>query len=334
VIVGCGEISGQWFHALQSRPDVTIVGLVDLNESMTQRCREGFGLHDARTGTDLPAMLEALRPDIVFDCTVPAARASVVEAALRHGCHVLSEKPIAASMAEARRLQEAAQAAGRTFAIMQNRRYYRSIRTLNAFLAAESIGELTTLNSDFYIGAHFSGFRQQMRHVLLLDMAIHTFDHARFISGADPVSVYCREWNPRGSWYTHGASAVAIFQMSNGLVYTYRGSWCAEGLGTTWECDWRAIGTRGTATWDGGEKLRAQRPGAAEGLIYPVVDVPVPAAEWIGEEAHSGCIHHFLDCLHAGRTPETDCADNIKSLAMVFAAIESAETDRTVAIQV
>ena len=61
---------------------------------------------------------------------------------------------------------------------------------------AGTLGPLTTLHSDFYIGAHFGGFREQMRHVLLLDMAIHTFDAARLLSGADPVAVYCQEWNP------------------------------------------------------------------------------------------------------------------------------------------
>ena len=52
----------------------------------------------------------------------------------------------------------------------------------------------------------------------------------RLLTAADPVSVYCHEWNPAGSWYDHDASAVAFFEMSDGLVYTYRGSWCAEGL--------------------------------------------------------------------------------------------------------
>ncbi len=55
-----------------------------------------------------------------------------------------------------------------------------------------------------------------MTHVLLLDMAIHTFDAARLISSADPVGVYCHEWNPAGSWYDRDASAAAIFEMSNG----------------------------------------------------------------------------------------------------------------------
>jgi predicted dehydrogenase len=332
-MAGCGEISGVWLRALKDRPDARVEGLVDLRESVAQQRGNEFDLRDVRVGTDLPAMLDALRPDIVFDCTVPAARASVVEAALRHGCHVLSEKPMANSMAEAHRLMEAARAAGRTFAIMQNRRYFGNIRALNAFLAKGSIGELTTLNSDFYIGAHFGGYRSKMRHALLLDMAIHTFDQARLISGADPVSVYCREWNPRGSWYEHGASAMAIFEMTSGLVYSYRGSWCGEGLATTWECDWRAIGTRGTAAWDGAGHLRAERPETGGGLIHPTVPVPVPGVEWAGPDGHSGCIHHFLDCIRAGRAPETSCTDNIRSLAMTFAAIESAETGQPVAIE-
>ena len=97
-----------------------------------------------------------------------------------------------------------------------------------------------------------------MPHVLLVDMAIHTFDTARYISGADPVSVYCKEWNPAGSWYERDSSAIAIFEMSNGLVYTYRGSWCSEGLNTTWESDWRIVGQNGSLKWDGGQGFAAQ----------------------------------------------------------------------------
>ena len=334
VLVGCGSITGEWFNALKTRKDVDIVGLVDLDETVARKRSEEFNWPHARIGTDLAAVLAEVRPDIVFDCTIPAARASVVEVALRHGCHVLSEKPMANSMDEARRLIDVAREAGRTFAIMQNRRYLGSIRTMRSFIGSEAIGGLTTLNSDFYVGAHFAGYRGKMRHALLLDMSIHTFDQARMISGADPVSVYCREWNPRGSWFEHDASAVAIFEMSNGLVYTYRGSWCAEGDGTTWECDWRALGTNGYALWDGAENFRAQRPRPTDDLVRPTDPVPVPGVEWPGPSGHAGCIHHFLDCIHAGRKPETDCTDNIKSLAMVFGAIESAETGRAVEIKI
>jgi predicted dehydrogenase len=332
VLVGCGGISTVWFKALEEIPGVALVGLIDLNEAACHRRREEYRLNEAKVGSDLNAMLRATRPDIVFDCTVPGARASVVLAALKQGCHVLSEKPMATSMGEARRLIGAARKAGRLFAVMQNRRYDPHIRALKNFLAAGKIGELTTLNGDFYLGAHFGGFREQMRHVLLLDMAIHSFDQARLIAGADPVSVYCQEWNPRGSWYAHDASAVAMFEMSNGIFYTYRGSWCAEGLNTTWECDWRAVGTRGSVTWNGNDQFRAQGPAKNEEFIRPMRDLAVSLRKTSGKTGHAGCILDFLESIRTGRAPETVCTDNIKSLAMVFGAIKSAEAGRKVAI--
>ena len=163
----------------------------------------------------------------------------------------------------------AAQAADRTFAVIQNRRYLDGIVRSRDLIHSGQLGPLTTLNADFYIGAHFGGFRDEMEHVLLIDMAIHSFDQARFIAGADPVSVYCHEWNPPGSWYAHGASAMAIFEMTNGLVFNYRGSWCAEGKQTAWACDWRAMGQSGTARGMAKTRFQGQRWSATRASFAP-----------------------------------------------------------------
>jgi len=246
----------------------------------------------------------------------------------------LSEKPMAISLSEACRLVRAADRAKRLFGVMQNRRYDARIRSLRSFLDSQAIGQLTTLNGDFYVGAHFGGFRERMPHVLILDMAIHSFDQARLISGADPVTVYCREWNPRGSWYEHDASAIAIFEMSNGIIYNYQGSWCAEGLNTSWECDWRAMATRGTVTWDGEDEFRAELVDGDQGFIYPQRQIVVPRTSTTKQGGHAGCIREFINCVQAGQIPETICTDNIKSLAMALGAIKSAETGRKIAIKI
>ena len=333
VVVGCGGISNRWFRAVKEIEGVTVAGVVDLLEAAAHKKKQEYELSEARIGTDVEAMLREVAPDVIFDCTIPDARATVVRAALRHGCHVLSEKPMAATLAEARDLVGEAKKAGRLFAVMQNRRYQPPIRALESFLKSGELGGLTTLNCDFYIGAHFGGFRDRMPHVLLLDMAIHSFDQARLISGADPVAVYCQEWNPRDSWYERDASAVAIFEMTGGIVYTYRGSWCAEGINTSWECEWRAIGTKGTVTWNGGDRFHAQKVAGAEGFNRPLVEVPVSVPTSSAPSEHAGCIHDFIDCVRTERVPETVCTENIKSLAMVFAAIESAERHVRVPIQ-
>ena len=334
VLAGCGGMSGRWLEVSKGMPDLEIVGLVDIREEAARKRAADFQLEDAAIGTDLKRMLDQTSPDVVFDCTVPEAHAQVTLEALGHGCHVMGEKPMADSMENARKVVKAAEEAGKIYAVIQNRRYDPRIRRLRSFLESGEIGPMTTVDCDFYIGAHFGGFRDHMKHVLLLDMAIHTFDAARFITGADPVSVYCKEWNPSASWYDHDASAVAIFEMTGGIVYTYRGSWCAEGLNTTWECDWRVIGENGSVKWDGGGNFQAQAVAETGGFFSKWKDVELPPHDPKGKVGgHEGLIREFVQCVQTGGTPETICTDNIKSLAMVFGAIESAESRKPVEIE-
>lgn len=335
VQVGCGQISNTWLKAVKTMPDLAMVGFVDLNPTLARQQATEYGTPTAIVGTDLTAVLAQTMPDIVFDCAIPEAHYRVVLTALEHGCHVLSEKPMADTLEHAREMITAMRRSNKLHAVIQNRRYDPNIRCLKGLIDSGALGPLTTLNSDFYIGAHFDGFRATMPHVLLLDMAIHTFDAARFLSGADPVSVYCKEWNPRGSWYAHDASAVAIFEMTNGIIYTYRGSWCAEGLATAWEGDWRIIGEKGTAVWDGASNIRAQSVVDTSGFLSTFQNIdPSPYAISENVDGHASLIREFVNCVRTGTIPETIGSDNIKSLAMVLGAIESAESGKSVMINV
>jgi len=330
--VGCGGISRLWLDALRDAPDAEAVGFVDLDLERARDAARRYG-RPAPTGTELRAMLDQVRPDVVFDCTVPESHRDVALAVLEAGCHVFCEKPLADTLASARAMVDAAAASGRTVAVMQNRRYDPNARALRDFLAEGHIGRVTSLHADFFIAPHFGGFRESMEHVLLRDMAIHTFDSARFLAGEEALTAFGTSWNPEGSWYAHGASAAVTFEMTGGVVFTYRGSWCAEGLPTPWECQWRIVGTKGSVVWDGAESLRCEVVRSDEGFLRDHASVPTPAlrrtdsARW-----HAAAIRAYLDAIRVGRTPETVASDNIRSLAMVFAAVESAETHRRVSI--
>jgi predicted dehydrogenase len=324
VLCGCGGIAKAWLEPLRLRSDAALVGFVDLDPA---RARERAATYapGAAAGTDLAAMIDQVRPDVVIDLTIPDAHESVACLALGKGCHVLAEKPMAASLEGARRIIAAAQAAGKTHAVMQNRRYLPGIRRFHTALHDGRLGRLAELHADFFIGAHFGGFRDAMEHVLLLDMAIHTLDQARFLVGSAPVAVNALEWNPHGSWYRHGASALVAIEFADGVRCTYRGSWCAEGRPTTWEGSWRAIGTQGTATWAGDDAVAVQAiDPAATGFMRPARDLDPPPLPTMPLTAHAGCIDDMLTAIRDGREPMTVGHDNIRSLAIVHAAIASA----------
>jgi predicted dehydrogenase len=330
IVTGCGGMSNTWLDDIAQRENAEIVGLVDIFIESAKKMAERRGLQ-VPVFSDLSEALAQTDANLVIDVTIPESHRQVVTTALEAGCNVFGEKPMGSSMADARAMLQVANDSGKRYTVMQNRRYLKQIRAVRDSIQAGTIGEVGSIHADFFIGAHFGGFRDAMDNPLILDMAIHTFDQARFISGADPRSVYCHEFNPPGSWYQGNASAICIFEMSDGSVFSYRGSWCAEGFNTSWESDWRITGSKGTLLWDGTKDPICQvvdESGPAE-FHRAIKEVNVPIV-WSGREGHWGCLDEMFASLEQDRPAETDCADNIKSVAMVFGAIESAKTGQKV----
>ena len=330
VVVGAGGIAGAWFPALKAE-DVEVVAVVDLElEAAHRRIAEfNFG---ARASTSLAEVLADAPPDFVVDLTVPEARASVVTAALNAGCHVLSEKPMAASMAEARALLELAEKRGKLFMISQNRRWDTKHVQIQHALHDNCVGTVGTVNCAFYLGAHFGGFRDTMENPLLLDMAIHHFDLARFFIGQDPLAVYAKAYNPEGSWYAGPAAVSCIFELMGGVVFSYQGSWCAEGYPTTWNGDWRFVGEQGTILYERDATPQCQVVAGSEGFQRPLRDLELSATPLAYPQQH-GALREMLSFLRGGPRPSTEARDNLKSLAMVFGAVESARTGERVVLE-
>jgi predicted dehydrogenase len=332
LLVGAGGFSREWAKTLSASPQVELVGWVSRRAERAEEAALSLGLATLFTGSDLARAIAQQEPDFVVDVTPPEAHREITLTALGAGLPVLGEKPMASSMADARAMVAASERAGKLYMVSQSRRYNPNLGALRR-LISDHVGQLGVLNSDFSIAAHFGGFRDQMPSPLLLDMAIHTFDAARYLSGADPVAVYCEEFNPAWSWYRGNAAAFAIFEMSGGLRYCYRGSWCSEGAHTSWESEWRAAGPRGSALWNG------HAPPIAEIIDEPAgfhsklrtVDATLDGQS---ESGIAGALADFLRALDTGQSPMGECHDNIKSLAMVFAALDSAARRARVVVTV
>ena len=158
VVVGAWGISNAWFPPLIEEK-VNVRAVVDLRLEAAQGQIAKYGL-DAEAGTDVKATLARLKPDFVVDLTVPEAHCNVTCAALKAGCHVVGEKPMAASMAEARKMVKTAAETGCMVIVSQSRRWdNKHDRIRRTVVENGALGAITTVNCDFYLGAHFGGFR-------------------------------------------------------------------------------------------------------------------------------------------------------------------------------
>ena len=318
VAVGAGAMGRAWLATLDSSPEVELTGIVDLDVDAARSAAAALGRPDLPVGADAVALAAATGARAVVDVTVPAAHHPVTTAALFAGLPVLGEKPVADTLPRALSLAAAAEVTGRLFMVSQSRRWNPQLAALRGLVA--DLGTVGAVTTEFFRAPHFGGFRDQMAHPLLVDMAIHQFDAARHLLGQEPVAVSCQSWNPSWSWYAGDASATAVFEMSGGTRFTFTGSWCAPGAETSWNGSWRISGAAGTATWDGDHEPAAD-------TTAPVTERPRSPHDGI-----AGSLSIFVAALRTGETPLGEVHENVRSLAMVEAAVESAETGRRVLV--
>ena len=107
----------------------------------------------------------------------------------------------------------------------------------------------------------------------------------------------------------------------------HRAMGCSNGAQTSWSGDWRIEGPRGSVTWEDERVFlthehRTPRPQRTQ-LACP------PAAP---EAANVAALDEFLDALETGREPECSSRDNLKTMAMTYAAVRSAQQGRRVCL--
>lgn len=329
VVVGAGRMARLWLRTIAASPDVALAGVVDTEPAAAARALAETGGGDVPTGAGLTALASAARPDAVIDVTVPDAHLPVTLEALRLGLPVLGEKPLAATLPQALRLAAAAEAADRLFMVSQSRRYHPHLFALRD--RAALLGRPGILTTEFFKDPRFGGFRDTMDHPLLLDMAIHPFDTARWLLRAEPVSVHCEEYNPPWSWYAGAAATTAVFEMTGGSRYVFTGSWCSPGLTTSWNGAWRLSAEHGSLHWDGENPATVEA--TAEAPAHAEAETETGTATGTAKapaKGIAGALAEFVHALRTGETPMGEVHDNVMSLAMVTAAVESAETGRRV----
>ena len=325
--VGVGGFGGCWQDVFKKTPEVQVVGLVDISKDSLKNACQHFGHSESICYTSFKDALKNVEADAAVVVTPPKFHRAPVVQALEAGLHVISEKPMAESIADCKAMVQASIRNKRLYVVSQNYRYHPEMWTLARLIRSGKLGKVGQVKVDFYLGVWLSGFRQKMEYPLIVDMSIHHMDLIRYLTGADPVAVRAEGWNPIWSNTVHDCSASAVFEMSNGARVVYNGSWVAVGQFSDWNANWQIECEKGTVTYEKGKITVHHRGERVDIVSQENVFVQQPPK---GDQA--GILDEFMRCVKEGARPSTVCFDNVHSIGMVFATVKAMKTGKRVSV--
>jgi predicted dehydrogenase len=201
-IVGTGHRgAGTWGRDVPATcgEHVALVGLSDVNKARLAVVAEQLAVEGASVSTDLAAMLAAARPHTLVVCTRDDTHADIIVDALERGIDVVTEKPMATTAEDCRRILDAERRTGRRVDVAFNYRFAPTSRKIRELLAAGRIGTVTSVDFHWYLdtvhGAdYFRRWHAYRRHSgsLFVHKATHHFDLLNWWIDADPVRIFAQ----------------------------------------------------------------------------------------------------------------------------------------------
>jgi predicted dehydrogenase len=331
VQVGLGPHGRNWAaRVIPDIKEVELVGYVDSDPKALDVLREEAKVPSNRCFESLSEAMAATQPQAVLITTALPGHVPVAKAALDAGLHVLVEKPFAPSVDAARQLVNMAADKGLVLMVSQNYRFFPAPHAIASLVRESALGSLHEVTIDFRRYSPGQGRHQIEEQPLLVDMSIHHFDLLRLILNLEPQRIYCEAWNPE--WATFGGPSVAVASIvfDGGVVVSYRGSWVSAGPITPWAGEWRLEFENGEVFWTSRDEEGVPQDKV---VIRPrqgkARNATLPTMRWTGG---LGTLTEFADAVQAHREPESSGRENVGSIALMAAAVESATRHELVAI--
>ncbi len=182
-VIGAGSMGQNHARVYTELKQTTLVGVADAAADTGQRIAGKYGVP---AYSDYRDLLERERPDIVTVAVPTQEHRVVAEAALDAGCHVLVEKPIAATIAEGEALIAQATAQKRMLMVGHIVRFSPVIQALKQHLDAGELGRIFQI-----VCRRVGPFPARIRDVgVVVDLAPHDLDVMRFVTGDEIVRVF------------------------------------------------------------------------------------------------------------------------------------------------
>jgi predicted dehydrogenase len=321
-IVGAGAM-GSTHAAAWSQTGAQLVGVLDAKQDQATALASQ---HATRTYPSLDALL--LDVDIVDICTPTHLHHDMVLQAAAAGKHILCEKPLGRTVAQAQAMIQACQDAGVALLVGQVVRFFPEYAAAKRQVDRGALGEVAVVclkrnvfrprkaQDNWFLDQEKSGG-------MILDLMIHDFDYARWVAG-EVVSVFAKQLG--ASAYSVGEHCLAILTHANGAISHVEGSWAYPP--PTFRTRFEIAGSAGLLIHDSAAAaplsvLWRRQAGDSAG------DVPLAASPLL-ESPYTTEIKAFYNHIVHGSAVPVTAVDGLAALQIALAASESAQTGAVV----
>lgn len=195
-LIGCGRISEHHLRAATEN-GLEISALCDLLPEKAKERKSVYGSEKTAVYTDYNELLSKEKPDLVAVTTDSGAHAEIAIACIKAGCHVIIEKPMAMSMADAREIVRLSREMDVRVCACHQNRFNKSIRRMRKAIESGRFGKLLHGNAyvrwfrgdDYYKLADWRGTWAGDGGTLM-NQCIHDIDLLRWMMGPEITEVF------------------------------------------------------------------------------------------------------------------------------------------------
>ncbi|AHG01418.1 hypothetical protein HALLA_03255 (plasmid) [Halostagnicola larsenii XH-48] len=321
---------------------VEVVAAVDVDERALANAVDALSIQEERCYTDAETAMRECDADAVALVVPPKFRPELVSLAVEYDLDILAEKPIADSMADTLAIVELVEATGTKMGITMTHRFRQDVSSLRRQLQSGEHGPADYLYGRYAVNARSRGswagerLYDLEKHPMLVDGAVHHLDLLADMAGDRVETVFCHSWNPPYSDFAGDPNAIVQVVMENGSTVVYEGlNTAATTFNGWWSEHIRANCRDASLVLNDGGLWRFPYDRSAEGCLGHTgttdgirVDLE-RGAKW----GNTRLIERFAEWCNGGEPMETTARASLQTMALVFAAIESAETGESIDVQ-
>ncbi|MBX3567077.1 MAG: Gfo/Idh/MocA family oxidoreductase [Rhizobiaceae bacterium] len=324
-VIGCGFFARNHLAAWADMEGVTLAGVCDLDPAKAASAASDFRAE--RAYADAAEMLDTAKLDFVDIATQMDSHAFLVGLAVDRGIPTIVQKPLAPTWEASVAIVEKARAAGVPLMVHENTRFQTPVRRAREVLDSGRIGTLNWARVSFRTGHDIYGkqpYLADAENFVLLDLGVHMLDVARYLMG-EVESLYCQTRTVKQGIRGEDM-ATTMLRHEGGATSIVECSYASPIHPDPFpEMTLHIEGSKGSISLTPPYRMSVFADGRAESIDVEPAMFDWSEKPWHGaQESVARIQRHWVDCMRAGRTPETSGADSLKTYGLVFGAYRSA----------